>query len=121
MSELLTFVVLTLVAARVTRFIFKDTMWKPTRDKLIGWLEDPVKIRYGGSPSVEYTHRGRFQMFWRKKLAELIECPYCVSIWVAAGTVFVHRVVVEPLPQPVWYWLAVAMGAVVVLEYTDGD
>jgi hypothetical protein len=63
-----------LAVARVTGLIYADTITEPLRDRLIGWLDDrPATL-------------GAF-------IAALIQCPWCVSIWLGA--------LAAPL---VWFW-----------------
>ena len=63
-----------LAVARVTGLVYADTITEGARDALIGWLDDRPKTL------------GAF-------LADLITCPWCVSIWLGA--------IAAPL---VWFW-----------------
>lgn len=68
--------ILAFAVYRITRFVVSDNLIDAQR----WWVQkklaqsDPPMIR-DGMPA------------WRKKLLELLECPYCVSVWVtlAAG------------------------------------
>jgi len=111
------FILLALVVGRVTRYITSDTMFEETRDRLVIWLKDPVQSQ---NDDGTFKARSKRKQVLGGKLGELITCPWCVSIYVSAGTVFVHRLIVEPLPQPVWWWLALSMTAVLFIEFTDG-
>jgi uncharacterized protein DUF1360 len=63
-----------LAVARVTGLVYADTITEPLRDWLLAWLDDrPATL-------------GSF-------VASLIQCPWCVSIWLGA--------VAAPL---VWFW-----------------
>ncbi len=67
-------VVYTLAVARVTGLIYADSITETLRDNLLGWLDDrPATL-------------GAF-------ISDLIQCPWCVSIWVGA--------IAAPL---VWFW-----------------
>lgn len=57
-------VVYALAVARVTGLIVQDSITEGLRDGLLVWLDD---------------RRGR----WAPLLADLIGCPWCVSMWVA--------------------------------------
>lgn len=61
-------VVFSLAVARVTGLIVQDTITEPIRDRLSVWLDDRPKTL------------GSF-------LAALLECPWCVSVWVSAVAV----------------------------------
>lgn len=64
---LVPFILFSFVAWRVTRFWIKDSLPEESRMKLEGWLSKRVaKLRY-------------------RKALELITCPWCISVWVAAG------------------------------------
>lgn len=63
-----TAIVDSLAVMRLTRLVTKDTLLGTPRGKLIDWLE----------------HR----QHW--KLAELIECPWCASPYVAAGVLLLR-------------------------------
>jgi hypothetical protein len=90
------------VTYRVSRFIILDGMIAGTRTKVVNWLDFRAhKLIY-------------------RKLAELLECPYCVTIWVSAGTVLITSVYVD-IPLPVWVWLAVGTGALMIWSFVDND
>lgn len=57
----------TLAVARITGLIYTDTITEPARDAFLVWLDDRPKTL------------GAF-------IAELIKCPWCVSIWVGGVT-----------------------------------
>lgn len=102
MSDFFLLVVLSAVVYRVTRFIIEDTLLDGPREKLLTWLEE---------------HPG----FMNDKLYVLIECPFCVSIWVSAGAVALTDLVVDDVPVPVWTWLAAATGALVFWAIIDSE
>lgn len=90
-------VVLSLVTYRVTRFALDDTLLDEWRWQLQGWLKGKGPTDRNGQPLV----------MWRRKLLSLTECPYCLSVWVAAGaTAIAERY--ASIPLPVWTWLAVS-------------
>lgn len=109
--ELLTWVFIwSLVTYRVARHIVLDTLWDNTRTKLIDKLQPPETRE----PKIRQPYR---LVKW--KLGELIGCPFCVTVWVAAGVVFAHRLFVDDVPIPVWAWLATAAGGLVVWAIVD--
>lgn len=95
MSGLSLIAFLSLVSYRVTRFVVIDTIWEDTRRKL------HIKV-------LGYQPRR-----WRDKLHELLTCPYCISVWIAAGTVIVADWFAS-VPLPVLSVPAVAAGTVVL-------
>lgn len=101
MSLIELIIVLSLVTYRVTRFFILDSLIEVTRDRVYVWLE---------------THPNRFTM----KLIELIRCPYCMTIWVAAGAVVIIDVFTDQsVPMPVFAWLAVAAASLVWWRIID--
>lgn len=116
-SDLVLFVFLSLTAARLTRLAFKDTIFDRPRKALVDSLMDDSYVPRGSK--VPHKRR-RASVWWREKAAELLVCPYCVSAYAAAAVVLAHRIVIEPLAMPVWWWFAIWMAAIVILEYTDG-
>ena len=102
MSYLVLVIILSAVVYRVSRFIILDSLVDGTRDRFADFLE---------------RHPG---LFWTK-IGELMRCPYCITIWVAAGAVWAQHVFVSPIPVPIWTWLAVATGSVVFWGIIDSE
>jgi hypothetical protein len=92
---------LSMVVYRVGRFIVLDTLIEEVRDKSYEWLEK------------------RSSMFWRK-IMELIGCPWCITIWVAAATVAVADGFIS-VPLPFFTWLATATGSLVWWAIIDSE
>jgi hypothetical protein len=92
---LLTVLVLAFVVYRITRFLIKDTLIDGQRQ----WVHSKI---LGVNPKA-----------WRDKLYELIDCPYCLSVWIAAGTVAATDAFTS-VPLPVLAWLSTC-GATMVL------
>lgn len=91
-----------LAVARVTRLINEDVLLDGPRDRLVSWA---WARRYGGhlvnARAEDGSPLGQLPM-WRAaqangavepKLAYLITCPWCASIYVGA------------VAAPLWYWL----------------
>lgn len=98
----------TLVTWRVSRFIGKDDLIMGTRQRILGWLDQPRESKV------------------RNQLADkawyLITCPWCLSIWVSAGTLFASRLFwVDSIPAPIWTWLGVGALSLIPFQFTDGD
>jgi len=94
-------VILSAVTYRIGRFIVLDTLIDELRDKTYEWLEK------------------RNSKFWLK-IMELIGCPWCITIWVAAAVVAVADAYVS-VPLPVFSWLAVASGSLVFWAIVDSE
>lgn len=101
MQELQLIVILSLACHRVTRFIVKDTLIDGFRI----WLHTVIL--------------GRKPKLWREKLQELISCPFCISVWIAAALVALSDLFVCSIPLPVFVWLAVASGTLVIWRIVE--
>lgn len=95
-------VLLSLVTYRVTRFGLEDSLIERQRE----WLLTRIIGKKMTVPE------------WRMKIYHGFKCPYCVSVWVAAGAVALTdwRTSVD---LPVWVWLGASSGAVIVWAYTE--
>jgi hypothetical protein len=125
-SPVLTFVILTFVVHRVSRFIWMDDLIEDQRDwlkgKLLGLPNHPnvTPEEIDAWVSMSASKRS-WRASLRYKLFQLIDCVWCISIWVSAATVLAHRIFVEPVPAPVWWWLGLSGAAVAIAEWTDGE
>lgn len=99
MTALVLFIILSAVVYRVSRFIMLDDLIKGSRDWFFARL---MKARKDGSVAL-----------WRSKLAELLDCPWCLTVWVAGAVVAIHHFAVDPLPFPLWWVPALSGGALV--------
>jgi hypothetical protein len=97
-------VILGLVVYRVTRFFLKDSMIEEPRTwfygKLVGDMEK--------------------QSWWRDKLYELLDCPYCFSVWVSAGGTIV-MMQFRSVPLPVYVWLCGSTVALVIWHFLEPE
>jgi hypothetical protein len=100
-------VVLSAVSYRTGRFIALDTLIDGTRTRVLSWL---VKSNAHG-----------FRPLWKEKLAELIGCPYCITIWTSGATTALTWSIVPSMPLPLFTWLAAATGALVLWSVIDSD
>jgi hypothetical protein len=111
----------TFTTARLTRLIFKDTIFTVPREALLEALQDPVTVKkMKGKKDDEVIRRRGWSIYLRNKLAELIICPYCNSAYTAAATLLGIRIFVTDFEAPVLWWFATWFGAIVFLEWTDG-
>lgn len=118
MSDAFTLVLMILTTFRMTWLIVKDSFppIKLVRDRIVEKhyeTSTPVAYREMGDPDTRYqTYRGKW--FW---LAELITCPWCVSVWMAA-LVTIATALLSPrgLSMP-WLWFgATAGGAALIAQ-----
>lgn len=95
-------ILLSLAVYRVTRFVILDTIIAHQRI----WLLNKIL--------------GRKPRGWREKIHELLQCPFCLSVWLAGASVALgDRWVSVPLP---WLaWLGVCTGTVVVWRFVEGQ
>ena len=106
MSLPLLFLIHALLVYRVSRFIISDELIDGTRKKILHRLEASEP----GTP----TLRGNPREFFKDKAWSLLQCPYCVSMYVGGGTVLIHLWWLDGLPYPVWWWLGICAGALIV-------
>jgi len=90
--------VLSLVTYRVTRFFITDSLIEAPRASIYGWL---------------LAGRGL-----RLKVYELLTCPFCFSVWVAAGATATADAYVS-VPLPVFVWLAACSGSLIVWRWIE--
>ncbi len=115
--QLITVVILSLVTFRLSRLVTHDTIFKEIRERIVYWIaHGKVTFDDQGRP----THLPRRLAKWRDKLIKLVTCSYCVSFHVAGYVVLVHHFFIDPLPNPIWIWFAVAGGSLIFWEYIDG-
>ncbi len=94
------FVVDALAVYRITRLVVDDVILDAPRERMFGWLDGRSSAR----PS---------------KVAELLDCSWCVAVWVAFGVVGLRGV----LPRawaPVARGLALSAVAGLISEYGPG-
>ncbi len=99
-------VVLSLVTYRVTRFFLSDSLLEEPRIRLHSWLTAP-RGHFRSEPGV-----------MRMKLYELTVCPFCFSVWVAAGATAVADAYTS-VPLPVFVWLAACSGSLVIWRWIE--
>lgn len=106
MPDLLTFVILSAATYRVARFLILDTLIENLRIRVHTWLTNPE--------SISVT---------RLKVAELITCPWCLTVWVALAVVtFWSLVVVDWIGWAfLLVWPAVSAGSLVFWTYVDNE
>lgn len=102
MSYIVTLIVLSAVVYRTARFVVLDSLIDKTRERVFVWLVT------------------REHIAWHK-LHELLGCPFCITIWFAAAVVAIHHNFVDPLPAPIWTWVAVAAGSLLWWRAIDWE
>lgn len=93
--------VFSLVSYRLTRFVHTDSILDEIRDKFQIWLVTRNKL-------------------WADKIYELSACPYCISVYTSAGTVWAswsH----QGFLKSVYMWLAVCGLTMVIWRVVEKD
>lgn len=80
---------MSLTAYRATRFIIEDDLIEKPRTK----LKFKILAPEAGVPKSPF----------RVKVVDLLECPYCMSVWVTAG-VFLATWAFTPIALPALSW-----------------
>lgn len=89
-------VLLGLAAARLSDVI--------STDEIMQWLRKPfVQMTQEEVAGREVSTREGRGWGWRKVIGNLLSCPWCVGVWVAAGLVYAHFLI----PGPVWLFVLV--------------
>lgn len=127
MTEWLLLLILILWTGRITRFIWLDDLIKGTRTALKAWLQlGHIPDDIVGTPKMEdwlneYHNNHPQREFFRRKAFDLIDCAWCISIWIAGFTLLGLWVLTDvSMPLPLLWWPAISMGAVILLQWTDG-
>jgi hypothetical protein len=127
MPDLLLLIILILWTGRITRFIWLDDLLKGSRTALKGWLHlGHIPDDIVGKPGMEdwlndYHNNHPRREFLRRKAFDLIDCAWCISIWVAGFTILGLWVFTDvSMPLPLLWWPALSMGAVLLMQWTDG-
>ena len=103
-----------LVTFRATRFVIKDKM--PigyVRDPFLEWLRpsDEWKIEH----NLPYAP-DRWGWFGGA-LHYLLSCPWCMSMWLAPGVIYLFTLFVSvPLPIAMWFIASAVTGLLANLE-----
>jgi hypothetical protein len=127
------FFLLTWWTARVSRYLWLDDMIKEWRVAVKGWLQlGHIPADIVGTPKMEdwlntYHNTHPRRELLRRKAYDLIECAWCLSVWIAGFTVLGVWLVARytdvdiDMPLPVLWTPALSMAAVVLLQWTDGS
>lgn len=102
MAPALTFLILTLCAARLTRIITADTITESWRFRIFRRYPPSRTARRGPHP-----------------IGQLIDCPWCIGWWISGACVLVASRFVS-IPIPLFWWPAVAWAQAVVAVKLDG-
>lgn len=115
--------VLGLVTYRVTRFIILDSLIENVRARAFEWLLSPLEPAQRETVMELHEDAPLQELsMWRRKLYQLLSCPFCISVWVGAGAVFLTDwLTAFDVRLPVWTWLATSTVALVVYAYIDAE
>ena len=121
MNDFLLLILCSAVVYRVSRFIVLDTMIEGTRDRFTAWLQtwpdNEGRRRVINKDETPWL----LIPLWRRKIVELVSCPWCVTVWVGGIVTLLTHFIVEPVPAPVWWWLAISSLALVIWAITDSE
>ena len=116
MFELVRYIILSAVVYRVSRFIIMDTGF-------MDWLTG--RVDEGGERITVDKHDDpvswRQLNFVKRKTAELMGCPWCVTVWIAAAVVLLTWLFSDDLPMPWFYWPALSAGGLVFWAIIDHE
>lgn len=109
----LVFILCVWTTGRVSRLLATDELLDEPRDHIIGWLT------YHGRPEGQPMWQ---PPLWRRKLAYLITCVWCNSLYVAGALVLgMLWFTSYSTPLPLLWWPALSMGAVISVNMVDGE
>lgn len=124
MSLIFLLLLASFVTYRATRFLIADSMIEVTRGRFLNWLWPPpdftadiaaLVANAGATPKAPTP-----PSFLRRKLYELVTCPYCLSIWLGgAATLIVW--VFYPIPLPGLWPLALSTGSLILWRFIEDN
>lgn len=107
-----TFVIVTLAAYRVTRFLVWDSLMGANLESHSWWARFIDRFAY--------TPEGHNRSWWRGKIGDLLVCPFCTGFWVAlALTCGWSWVAPWDLGRPGWFTVFAVAGAAAMLNIFD--
>lgn len=125
---MLTFLVVSLAAFRITRIITLDTITEGPREWLL--LRFPPDPEHARLHPKKFTINGKATTAWmpdgrvpdRKvsKFGVLLSCPWCVGFWVSGALVAVVANLTS-IELPVVWWFAVAAVVGLIARNLDAD
>jgi uncharacterized membrane protein len=95
------FFILSLAAFRQTRLLVYDKVAQFIRDL---WL-DTKQVEEDG---VAYVYRSKPKRGFRRLMADLFSCPWCIGVWATVSTVFIYFM----WPVTWFFWLVLAIAGV---------
>jgi hypothetical protein len=99
------FFILVLAVFRLTRLVVYDTVSQFVRDLFL----DTTTVEENG---VVYVDRKKPARGFRRLVADLLSCPWCVGMWASTFSVVIYFLV--PITWPFWLLLAVAGGSTLI-------
>lgn len=119
----LIFTLMSFSVYRITRFIILDSLIEMWRERFYEWVLSPLS-HDDKKMVLDYHEDGPLRTLpaWRRKLYQLSSCPFCISAYVA-GAVLVTTLWVSDFsfPMPVWWWLGIWTGGLIVYRIIDAD
>jgi hypothetical protein len=121
LSDWMLLIVLSLTVYRLTWLVTRDS-FPPVRrvrelikqkSRQTGrWVivDDDGDELLGVHPKMDEEHIAELRGFW-PGLAELVMCPYCMSVWFTLGTVSVTLIFVDLALPLLWYGAVAALAA----------
>lgn len=108
------YVIIWLTTFRVTRLIIQDTFppvaWP--RQKILDWLKPDYEEFFRTHDVNEEPPKAHLGAFGRS-LHYLGTCPWCMSVWVGAGVVWIFTLYVSvPLPFVAWITASAVTGLI---------
>lgn len=107
-----------MTALALTALVFSFVVWRVTRFLLRDSLIDGTRFK------VEHYFGSRSNRTSMRKMSELVTCPWCVSVWVAAVLTAVWRLTEGDGIGWFWtaiVWLAAAAGAMACWATWEDD
>lgn len=103
-----------LVTFRVTRLIIQDKIpFGDLREPFKDWLDPSDEWKIENNQPHATGHWGWFG----RKVRYWLECPWCMSMWVAPGVIYVFTLFISvPLYGAVWLAASAATGLLANLE-----
>lgn len=110
------FAILCWVTYRLTRFISVDTLIDEPRDALAGWL-------LSGDVFFDETNKRWPVSYWKRKMLQWLECPFCQSVWVAAAVLTYWTLLSDYDWSWRWLldWLAICGASMGWYKFVDPD
>jgi hypothetical protein len=105
---------------RLGRFVALDKLIEGWRDWVLAKLTT-VEVDGHELQLAQYDPRYEVIPLWRRKLVDLLGCPFCVTAYTSAAAIAVTRPFIDGVPLPVLTWLAAWTGGLVIWQIIDSE